>query len=120
MEEINLRSYAHIGDAVWELWVRERTIRVSNNVKVLHEKTTEHVNAGHQSMLLGEISEILTEEEQNISRRGQNQPVPVGRRHMQKEYRKATSFEVLMGYWYINNKPRLEEMLKKIEEIEKF
>ncbi len=33
MEEINLRNYAYLGDAVWELYIREKTIRQTNNAK---------------------------------------------------------------------------------------
>ena len=31
MEDLNLRNYAHLGDAVWELKVREQTIFLTQN-----------------------------------------------------------------------------------------
>ena len=45
MEEMNLRNYAYLGDAVWEIKIREKTIRMTNNAKNLHKLTTEKVKA---------------------------------------------------------------------------
>lgn len=58
----------------------------------------------------------LTEEEHEIARRGRNLPIPVGRRQNQTEYRKATAFETLIGWWYKNNKDRLNEIYEIIGE----
>ena len=33
MQEINLRNYAYLGDAVWELYIRNKTILQTNNAK---------------------------------------------------------------------------------------
>ncbi len=35
MAEMNLRNYAYIGDAVWETFIREKTIRITENAKKL-------------------------------------------------------------------------------------
>ena len=64
MEELNLRNYAHLGDAVWELKVREKTIYQTSHTKDLHKLTTKYVNAGHQAELLRLIEPFLTESEQ--------------------------------------------------------
>lgn len=114
MDELNLRNYAYLGDAVWELFVREITILKTQNAKELHKITIEKVNAGFQSNLLLKIQNELTEEEQELVRMGRNLPVPIARRSNQSEYRMATSFEVLIGWWHKNNKARLEEILKKV------
>ena len=116
MAEINLRHYAYLGDAVWELWVREHTILETPNSKDLHKITTDKVKMEYQAELLHDLDEILTEEEREIARRGRNLPVPVGRRSNQSEYRQATAFETLIGWWYLNDKLRLDEILKQIEE----
>ncbi len=78
MEEICLRNYAYLGDAIWELFVREITIKQTQNAKELHGITTERVNAKFQHDLLIKISDILTEDEQDIVRRARNLSVPVG------------------------------------------
>ena len=52
MEELNLRNYAYLGDAVWELHIRTKTIRQANNAKILHKITTDKVKTGFQCELL--------------------------------------------------------------------
>lgn len=114
MEELNLRNYAYLGDAVWELFIREITVLETQNAKELHKITTDKVNAAIQHDFLNKIHDYLTEEELEIVRRGRNLPVPVGRKSNQSDYRMATAFEVLIGWWYKNDNARLEEMKKKI------
>ena len=115
MESMNLKNYAYIGDAVWELKVRSKTILMTNNPRTLHKLTTEKVKASYQAECLQKLEEVLTEEEQEISRRGRNLPIPVGRKQIQTEYRKATAFETLIGWWYMHNPERLEEIYSLFE-----
>lgn len=117
MEEINLRNYAYLGDAVWELHIRKKTILTTNNAKKLHQITTNLVKTGYQSELLHMLEEkqLLTDEELELSRRSRNLPIPVGRRHIQSDYRQATAFEALIGWWYKNDFKRLEEILNIID-----
>ena len=112
MEEMNLRNYAYLGDAVWELFIREQTVRLTDNAKKLHAITTDKVKAAYQAEMLHFMEEHLTEEEKELARRGRNLPIPVGRRQMQTEYRQATAFEVLIGYWHEHDKERLCEIVK--------
>lgn len=120
MEELNLRNYAYIGDAVWEIFVRERTIFLTDNAKKLHEITTSKVRAGYQAEILEKIEDRLTETEREIERRARNLTIPIGRRSNQNEYRHATAFEALIGYWYIKDKKREKEILNIIEKWIKF
>lgn len=113
MEEMNLKNYAYLGDAVWELFVREITISQTQNAEKLHKITTDKVKAKAQHGLLMQIQEKLSEEELEILRRSRNIPVPIARKSNQAEYRMATAFEALIGWWYLNDKERL----KTIEEI---
>lgn len=115
MEELNLRNYAYLGDAVWELHIRTKTIRQANNAKILHKITTDKVKTGFQCELLHKISEKLGEEELELARRARNLPIPVGRKNIQNEYRQATAFEALIGWWYEHDKQRLEEILNFID-----
>lgn len=113
---MDLRNYAYFGDAVWEIKVREKTIRMTNNAGKLHKLTTEKVKASYQAELLLKIEPYLTEEELDITRRGRNLPIPSGRRQNQNEYRKATAFETLLGWWYFHDKNRLKEIYKILGE----
>ena len=117
-EIIALRNYAHIGDAVWEVFVREYTIFKTSNSKLLHKITTDRVNAAFQKQMLEIITPELTDDEHEKVRRARNLPIPVGRKSIQAVYRQATAFEVLIGFWYLHDKLRLEyfyEIFKKTD-----
>ena len=111
MTEINLRNYAYLGDAIWELFIREKTIFQTNNAKKLHQITTNLVKTHTQSELLHFLEDVLTGEEKEIAKRARNLPIPIGRRNIQTEYRQATAFEALIGWWYLNNKERYNDIL---------
>ena len=66
------------------------------------------------------ISSDLTDEENELVRRARNLPIPVGRKSIQHDYRLATAFEVLIGYWYEEDKPRLEYFWSKFSSTEFF
>ena len=112
MEEVGLRHLAYIGDAVWELFVREKTIHLTSNSGKLHKITTDRVNCAFQAKLLNKLNDILTVEEHEIARRGRNLPIPVARKNNQAEYRLATAFETLIGWWYEYDKNRLNDVLQ--------
>lgn len=114
MQEINLRNYAYLGDAVWELFIREKTVLRTNNAKKLHKITTDLVKTHTQFELLHFLENYLTEDEKELALRARNLPIPAGRRNIQKEYRQATAFEALIGWWYTNDKNRYEEMINLI------
>ena len=119
-EIIPLRNYAHIGDAVWEVFVRDYTILQTSNSKLLHKITTDRVKASFQKNMLEYIMPDLTEEEQELARRGRNLSIPVARRSIQHEYRPATAFEVLIGFWYLHYKDRLNYFWNKFKQTEFF
>lgn len=109
---MNLKNYAYLGDAVWELFVREITIFKTQNSKELHKITTDKVNAQKQYELLNKIKNNLSQEEHEILRRGRNLSIPVGRKSNQTDYRMSTAFETLIGWWYLNDNERLKEIEK--------
>ena len=120
MEELSSRNLAHIGDAVWELFVREYTVFKTQNSKLLHSLTTERVRASFQAELFSLIYDELNENEQDISRRARNASIPVARKNIQAEYRQATAFEALIGFWYLNDKDRLKYFFEKFKLMDEF
>lgn len=118
MEEIiNIRNLAHLGDSVYELFVREYTITQTQNIKKLHKLTVSFVNAEFQANLLDKIEPDLNEKESDIVRRGRNLAVTTSKRINHKTHRIATAFEALLGYLYLYDKERLEEILAKIKPL---
>lgn len=119
IEEVKLMPplvWAYIGDAVYELYIRTNLV---NNTKLnphkLHVEAIKYVKAQAQAKILETITEILTEEEKDIVRRGRN----AQNHHLPKnanldEYSHATAFEALIGYLYLTKQDeRLREILEK-------
>ena len=115
--ELNLRNYAHIGDAIWEVYIREKIIYLTQNSKTMHKLTIEKVNGEYQGELLKKLAPILTEEEKELVRRAKNIPTSSFRKISHATHSLATAFEVLIGYNYINNKERLNEIYEHIENL---
>ena len=110
MQELNIKNYAHIGDAVYEVFVRERTIMMTSKLTNLHRLTVGFVNAKFQTELLENITPFLTEQELELSRRARNIQVSSSRRVDRALHSSATSLEVVLGYNYIHNKERYKEL----------
>lgn len=115
MNNMNPRNYAHIGDAVWELFVREYTVNKTQNLNTLHKITTDRVKSSYQAEMLNFIEPELSDEENDLARRARNCSIPVARRNNQAEYRLSTAFEALIGYWYLKDKERLNYIFDKIK-----
>jgi ribonuclease-3 family protein len=119
-EIFNLKNYAHIGDAIWEVFVREYVIKKTSSSKILHKMTTDRVNAKFQKEMLALIDCQLFDDEKDLARRARNLSIPIARRSIQNDYRLATAFEVLIGYWYLHNKERLSKILEIYKTTEYF
>lgn len=115
MDDLNIRNYAHIGDAVYEVFIREKVIYLTANSNKLHSYTVKFVNAGFQKELLEKITEFLTEDEKDLVRRGRNIPTSAARRINKSLHSYATALEVLLGYHYVHKKERYFELLNIIE-----
>ena len=105
------RQLAHLGDAVFALYEREREIIQSVSVKQMHERVSHRSSALIQAELLDKLLPHLTEPEQDIVRRARNVKAPSGRPGGQDKYRRATAFEALLGYLYLTSRQRLLDLL---------
>ncbi len=115
MEELNIRNYAHIGDAVYEVFVREKVILLTSNSNKLHRYTVKFVNAQFQTDLLELLQEHLSDEERDLIRRARNISTSSARRINHTLHRQATALEVLFGYNYLHDKDRYDELIKLTE-----
>ncbi|MCW3491061.1 Mini-ribonuclease 3 [Dethiobacter alkaliphilus] len=108
---------AYVGDAVYELFVRQKLSRQKAlPVRQLHRRATRLVRAEGQDAALGQIEPLLSEEEAEIVRRGRNTKSRVPKNADMAAYRRATGFEALLGWLYLNGEHhRLEELLDAIE-----
>lgn len=116
METLNLKGYAHLGDAVYEVFVREKIIFLTSKLAKMHKINTSLVCAAFQCELLDVLQNHLTENEIDIVRRGRNIQISSARKISQKLHRLATGFEALIGYLYLNDKERLSFVFKIIDD----
>ncbi|MDD3594386.1 MAG: ribonuclease III domain-containing protein [Candidatus Gastranaerophilales bacterium] len=110
----NIKNLAHLGDSVYEVFVREYTISLTQNLKTLHKLTVSFVNAQFQADILEQIESYLSQEELEIVRRGRNLSLGVSKKVNQQAHRLATAFEALIGYLYLNDKQRLYRLYELI------
>ena len=98
--QISAASLAYLGDSVFEILVRESL--VLGEVKNPSVESLKYVTAPAQSEALEKMLEVLTEEENDMYRRGRNcvhSGVP--RHATAAQYRRATGLETLFGYLYL-------------------
>ena len=110
-------SLAYIGDAVFELLVREHLLNSGLAVNgVMHKRAKEYVSASAQSALLELIAGELTEDEEGVVRRGRNcKPHSHPKNADLSEYHNATGFEALWGYLHLQkNTERMEQLFNII------
>jgi ribonuclease-3 family protein len=95
-------ALAYIGDAVYEVAVRQYLLSKANmRPNHLHRSATKLVSAKAQSRILTSIEAVLTEEELDVVRQGRNaKSGSVPKNADVLEYRHATAFECLIGYLY--------------------
>ena len=115
----DVKHYSYIGDCVWELFIREHIINKAQNLKDMHSLTTKYVRAEFQADMINKITDKLLPDELDIQHRARNLKMTINKKSNPKVHSLATSFEGLIGYLYIENKKRLEEIFNLIEkEIE--
>ena len=119
-QEVDLMSpltWAYIGDAVYELFIRNKLINETNmKPHKLHIEAIKYVKAKSQAEKLNQIYEFLTDEEKDIVRRGRNtQNHHLPKNSNVQEYMYATAFEALIGYLYLTKQnARLRELFANI------
>ena len=108
LKEQDARQYspltlAYIGDAVYEMIVRTILVEHGNApVNVLHKHASKLVKAEAQADAYHRIKELLTEEEMSVFRRGRNAKSYTSAKNATiGDYRVATGFEALFGFWYL-------------------
>ena len=100
VEALNPGALAYIGDAVFELMVREKIVKTYNPDQ-LHKKAIQYVSAKGQSEMYHKALEMATEEEAAILKRGRNFNTKVPKNTTVAQYRHATGLEALFGYLYL-------------------
>lgn len=117
-EKVDIRLYspqalAFLGDAVYEILVRERIVHRANMpVNKLHLQAVEQVRASYQSKAYAVVEPVLTEEELAALKRGRNiSSIKPPKNGTMQDYRRATGLECLFGYLYLKGEiQRINEL----------
>lgn len=115
---INLQQLSFLGDAVFELLVREYLID-KNVIKLneLQNQTLLYVTAKRQAFFVEKLTElnVFSDEELDLIRKGRNIKTHKSPKNCDIiTYKYSTGFEVLIGYLYLNDKNRLFEIFNII------
>jgi ribonuclease-3 family protein len=119
-DELSPAVWAYIGDAVYELFVRNRlVIGGPCKTRALHKQAVQLVRASFQADLAAKLESFLSEAESAILRRGRN--VKSGHTPASSDpvtYRHSTAFEALIGYLYLSGQTdRMTELLWRAIEL---
>ena len=95
---------AYIGDSIYDLVIRTYLISLGNMpVNKINRHACRLVKAETQSKLIGILEEQLTENELSVYKRGRNAKSYTSAKNATiGDYRRATGFEALMGYLYLD------------------
>jgi ribonuclease III family protein len=111
---LNPLVLAYIGDAVYEVYIRQYVIAQTNHKpNHLHKTATQYVSAKAQAKILDRLMPMLTPEEVNMVKRGRNAKSGTTAKNAEVlEYRHSTAFECLIGYlYYTQSFSRLQEIM---------
>lgn len=140
-KEINTTALAYIGDAVYEIYVREHVLgqdlrgmdkNFGAHVDALHKRAIRYVRAdGQAKAVKAMLNEgFLGDEEAVLVRRARNHKSASKPKNADAmDYKYATAFEALIGFWHLSAqaggddgadaKQRMEEIIfKAFEKIE--
>lgn len=94
---------AFIGDGVQTLYVRTRVaLEMSRKTGELHNIVSREVRATFQSQIVDAIYHELTDEEQEVLKKGRNSyTASKAKNSTANEYHKASGLESLIGYLYL-------------------
>ena len=111
--------WAYMGDAVYEVYVREYLIKKGiAKVEELQKESVKYVSAKSQCKILSYLMDnnLLTEIELDVVKRGRNYKRTSHPKNTDIiTYKMSSGFEAMIGYLYLNNdKDRLNEIINYI------
>lgn len=119
---LNPLTLAYLGDAVLDQHVRTYIVlKLQSKPHRLHQVAKRYVSAKSQAQTLDYLMEkdYLTEEEQDIMRRGRNAKSHTKAKNTDVQtYRKSSGLEAVLGYLYLEQEEtRLSSLLDHIIDI---
>ncbi len=113
--QLSPTALAYLGDVVYELYVRTYYLLPRKRIVDYHNQVVAKVRAEAQANYLKILQPYLTCSEKEILRRGRNAALGKPRRLSPQIYQQASSLETLIGYLYLTDPERLDELLEKLD-----
>lgn len=118
INQLNSLALAYIGDAIFELQVREHLIKTGQiNPRALQRRAVKFVSANAQSAIMDYLNDqqFFLSVELNVIRRGRNaKSKTIPKNASIQTYRQSTAFEALLGYHYLKaNNKRLNDIINE-------
>merc|ERR1712194_811038 len=119
-DQMSASSLAYLGDVLFELFVRSRYVWPNQRMSGVQNKVVSIVCADAQSLILQKFikSFALTSAEQGVLARGRNANLTANKKSKSAKngggasvYQDSTAFEALLGYSYISDKHRFNEII---------
>ncbi|XP_010686089.2 uncharacterized protein LOC104900373 isoform X1 [Beta vulgaris subsp. vulgaris] len=112
----NAAALAYIGDCIYELYARRHFLAPALNIEEYNDRVMAVVRCEAQDALLQKLNteNFLSAEERDVLRWGKNitsAKTRTTKRAGVAVYNRASSLETLIGYLYLTNSKRLEDMM---------
>ena len=107
---------AYIGDSIFDLVIKTYLLDTKGNMQVnkLNRFASNIVKAQSHSEMIGSIEPLLSPAEEAVYKRGRNAKSYTSAKNASiSDYRRATGFEALMGYLYLEGE--YERMIQLIK-----
>lgn len=117
VHQLTPAALAYIGDAVYELFIRQYYLFPPQRINAFHQQVVAQVRAEAQAHHLQTLLPHLTDVEVTWLKRGRNAVANRPRRIDADTYQQATGLETLVGYLYLTNPQRLSELLNLLDLI---
>ncbi len=114
VQRISPSALAYLGDAVYELYVRQALIFPPQRIQTYHQQVVSWVRAESQAEKLDRLMIHLSEAELAIVKRGRNAAPQRLKRVDPEIYQKATALETLVGYLHLTDPDRLAGLFREI------
>lgn len=115
----NAAALAYIGDCIYELYARRHFLAPALHIEEYNDRVMAVVRCEAQDALLQKLinEDFLSEEERDVLRWGKNitsSKTRTTKRAGVAVYNRASSLETLIGYLYLTNPMRLEDMMSRL------
>ena len=113
---MNATQLAYMGDAVYEVKIRQMLISKSKQVDNLHTKAIKYVSAVSQARAAKMLENTLEDVEKEVFRRARNKKQKTKPKNVDHvTYKYATALEALLGYLYLTGDTlRMDEVIANI------